>query len=453
MRTLRSRLAPRSIPDQLRSVGGTTIALIGAQVAMAVAGVVAARELGPAGRGVVTAVVSWPIVIGHLSLVGLNTAASVRVARGGRSSLSGALASAAVHSAVVGGTVTLIAILLIPPTLSHLGQDASGLATWALATIPTIVLADILMSVNVALGRLAVANWCRVIGPVLLLAGTLLLAVRNAVTPERVVAITIASWLVSLLCAAIGLPWRRIALSVRELLADLRFGAKAHLASLVGIANVRLDLVLMSVFVSASQVGYYGVANNMMMPVTSLAAAAAILITPRIAGMPSADRHPGIAPAQLHSIRQDARRYVLISVVGAALLAALAPVAVPLVFGPAFQPVVVLVWVLIPGYIARTYAGLVTAGALGIRRTWIGNAAEGAGFVVTAALLPILLGRYGALGAAITSTVAYGTSAIVALYALRRLARQAGLRSPPMTAERDELGSSPSVTAVATRGG
>jgi O-antigen/teichoic acid export membrane protein len=447
---LRTRLATS---HQLQAVGGTTLALFAAQVMMAVAGVLAARELGPAGRGIVAAVLSWPIILAYLSLVGLNTAASIRVAGGQRDALGTTLGSAVVHSVVVGGVVMLGAIVVIPPALGHLGGNAPELAVWALATIPTIILADILMSINVALGRLAVANWCRVIGPLLLLAGTGMLVLRHAVAPGPIVALTIASGIVSLVVGAIGLPWRRLVVSLRELFRDLRFGAKAHLGSLIGMANVRLDLVLMSVFVAASQVGYYGVANNVMMPVTTLGTAAAVLLTPRVAKMADRDRRAEINESQFASIRKDGRRYLLASAVGAGMLAVVAPFAVPILFGSAFQPVVVLVWVLIPGYIARTYAGLMSAGTLGARRTWVGNVTEGAGFAVTAALLPLLLPSYGALGAAITSTASYSTSALVAMLAIRRLARQIRPSSQPIPGDHDELAISKPATVAAGRGG
>src|SRR5919197_2110614 len=182
MRSLRYRVRTLARSGRLRSVGGTTLALLASQVMMAVAGLLAARELGPAGRGIVTAVLSWPILLGYLSLVGLNTAASIRVASGQRDALATTLGSAVAHSVVVGGVVMLGAIVVIPPALGHLGGNAQELAVWALAAIPTIILADILMSVNVALGRLAVANCCRVTGPVILLGGTVALAVAGAVT-------------------------------------------------------------------------------------------------------------------------------------------------------------------------------------------------------------------------------------------------------------------------------
>jgi O-antigen/teichoic acid export membrane protein len=447
---LRKRLAAS---PQLHAVGGTTLALLAAQVLLAVAGVLAARELGPSGRGVVAAVCSWPLILGWLSVIGVNTAASIRVATGQRDALPTVLGTAVVHSAVVGGVVTLGAIFVIPPALAHLGGNAQELTVWTLATIPSIVLGDILMSVNVALGRLAVANWSRVIGPLLLLAGTGLLVLRHAVAPGPIVALTIACGMVSLVIGAIGLPWRRLVVSLRELFRDLGFGAKAHLATLVGMVSARLDLLLMSVFVSASQVGYYGVANSMMMPVTTLGAAAAVLITPRVARMADHDRRAGINASQFASIRKDARRYLLASAAGGVMLATLAPIGVPLLFGSAFQPVVVLVWVLIPGYIARTYFVLMIAGTLGVRRPWVGNVTEGAGLAVTAALLPLLLPRYGAMGAAITSTASYCMSALVAMCAIRRLARQVQLSSQPIPGDQDELAMPTPATVVAGRGG
>jgi O-antigen/teichoic acid export membrane protein len=344
------------------------------------------------------------------------------------------------------------AILVIPGALAHLGDDVDSLVVWALATIPMIVMAEILLSVNVALGRLALANWSRVAYPLALLAGTVALVVANAVTPARIVALNLGSGLLTLALCAVGLPWRRIALSVSELRGDLKFGAKAHVAGLLSVANVRLDLLLMSMFASASQVGYYGVANNLMVPVWSFAAAGTLLLTPHIASIANSDQHTRVQERKVASIRREARFYFIVGAVGGALLAPVAPVAVPLLFGESFHPVVVLVWLLIPGYIARVYVGVVSAGAVGARRPWVGNVAEGAGVAVTAALLPLLLPRYGAVGAAITSTAAYCVSALVALLALRRLARRSPRNHKPGTADQPALRKPRPATEAAVEG-
>jgi O-antigen/teichoic acid export membrane protein len=419
--SLEARL--RSSP-RLRSVGSTTAALLASQVLMAVAGVLAARDLGPTGRGVVTAVLSWQLVLGWFSCVGMHTAASVRLAGAQRSKAAATLATATVHSLVAGGAMAVGAILVIPEALAHLGEDANQLAVCALATIPTVVMVEILLSVNVALGRLALANWARLSNPLALLTGTVALVVADAVTPARIVALSLGSSLLTLVLCAVGLPWRRIALNVTELLGDLKFGVKAHIAILFSVANLRLDLLIMSLFVSSSQVGYYGVANNLMVPVLSFAGAGTLLLTPHIASIANSYQGTGIEERQLASIRREGRLYFIVGAVGGALLAVVAPVAVPLLFGKHFDPVIALVWLLIPGYMARVYVGVVSAGAVGARRPWVGNVAEVAGITMTAALLPILLPRYEAVGAAITSTAAYSTSAVVAFLAIRYLARR-----------------------------
>jgi len=387
---------------------------------MALAGVVAARTLGPSGRGIVTAVIAWPLMLSYLSLFGIQSSSTVRIANPGRSDLTATLGGAVAFSLVAGGLVSLAAIAVLPSALSHLGPDAAVLTAWSLATIPLIMLTDILLAVNVALGRVTVSNWCRVINAAVLLFGTLPLAVVHAVTPTRVVLLSIVANLPTFIYGAIGLPWRRMAISLPMLFEDLRFGIKAHCASVLGIANFRLDVLLISAFMPASQLGYYGVANNMMMPVMFGPAAAASLLTPRVASM-DADGRGGIDRAQFASIWTDVRRFGLVGIAGAGIVAACAPFLVPIVFGSGFEPVVVLVWVLLPGYVARNYAVMLTAGALGGRRPWVGNAVEGAGVLVTVTMLPLLLPRYEALGAAITSTAAYSVSALIAVLAIRRI--------------------------------
>ena len=54
-----------------------------------------------------------------------------------------------------------------------------------------------------------------------------------------------------------------------------------------------------------------------------------------------------------------ALRYTMVTAMIAAVVAAAVPWGIPLVFGRAFEPAVALVWVLLPGYIAQSYAYIV----------------------------------------------------------------------------------------------
>jgi O-antigen/teichoic acid export membrane protein len=405
----------------------TAVAVAGSQVLMALAGVVSARALGPVGKGVVTGVTTWPQLLAWIGSLGLPSAASLRLAAE-RDSLPVVLGNAAGHALTVGGAVALLAMATLAPALGHLGAGAAALARWNLAFIPLGMLASILMAINLALGRIRRHNACLLLQPAILVLGVMLLAVSGQTTAALLVWLTIVSSLVSLSLAGHGLPWRLLAVNLGQLRDDLRFGIRVQAGALLGMANLRLDLLLMSLLLPAGEVGLYGTANNAMLPVMAASSGASLLLTPAVARL-GAGSHPQqpAAGGQLAAVRREARRHLLVALAAGALLAAVAPVLIGAVFSAAFSPAVTLIRILIPGYVARAFAAVVTAGAVGMRKPWVGNCSEACGLVVTLTLLPLLLPRYGALGAAWTSTCAYAAAATVAVLALRRLAH---VRSP-----------------------
>jgi O-antigen/teichoic acid export membrane protein len=172
-----------------------------------------------------------------------------------------------------------------------------------------------------------------------------------------------------------------------------------------------------------------------MMPVLTIASASAALITPAVAklGAEGGDKQRA-RRKQLQLIRSEAHRVVLLGVCGAVLLAVAAPMLVPFLLGDAFEPAVVLIWILLVGYVARAYCAVVAAGAAGLRVARIAGVAEAAALVVTVTMLPFLLPRLEAVGAAITSTCAYVVTAVVAFYMYRRLERADRGDPPPAAA-------------------
>lgn len=400
----------------------TGAALIVAQILMALAGVISSRVLGPSGRGAVTGILVWTQMLPFIALLGVNSALSVRVSSSGRRGLALALGNTLAYSIAVGGVVTIGALAALPSVLNRLGPHAGMISAIALSTIPIAMFAELLFSVNVALDRIRHFIVCRLIGPALLLVSTVLLWAVHALTPESAVIATVSAGSLVAVLAAIGLPWRRSALVWRELRSDVVFGAKLAVAGLFELANVRLDLLVMSTFVSSAQIGFYGVANNAMIPVTTVASAAAGLLIPAVArSLGDGSASVEAKRAQVRAIRREAARYGLLACAGGCLLAIAAPFGIPLIFGHAFKPAVVLIWILIPGYVIRTYASILVAGAVGMRRASVGNTVEGVSLAATAILLPVLLPLYNAVGAAVTSTVAYTVGGLTAVVLIRRL--------------------------------
>jgi O-antigen/teichoic acid export membrane protein len=191
------------------------------------------------------------------------------------------------------------------------------------------------------------------------------------------------------------------------------------LTSVLALLNVRLDILLMSAFLGARSIGFYSIAVSAMLPIALVYTSATTLLLPSIAK--ARGTRPGDPTKNIALIRRTAMRYSLVALSVAIALAAVLPFALPLVFGKAFEPTVKLAWILIPGFIAQGYATMVDAGLVGMRKPWVGNVSQGAGVVITGALLPVLLPAYQATGAAITSSIAYMSSAAVAVWASARI--------------------------------
>jgi O-antigen/teichoic acid export membrane protein len=95
--------------------------------------------------------------------------------------------------------------------------------------------------------------------------------------------------------------------------------------------------------------------------------------------------------------------------VGALALGLLGAIIVPFAFGRAFQDAVPLLVVLMPAALILGMNDILSTAFLGIDRPDIASKGELVGLVVTVAALSALLPRYGVLGAALASLLAYGS--------------------------------------------
>lgn len=399
---------------------------------MIAAAVVTARPLGPAGKGIVAAVLTWSQILAWLSITGMNTAASVRVAGARASSVGKVLGNAVVYSVGAGCVVAAFGVVVLPRSLAHLGGDVRPLVFMTLALAPVSVLTEILLAVQLAIGHVRQYNVSRMLAPVLTMGVAVGGVAAGHMTPELFVVGVVIGSVASFGAASPRLPWRGLRVAPSMLVEDLRFGLKLLVASLMSFANARLDVVLMSFWLAAGSIGTYSLANNVMSPVDLAASTLCVLITPAVARLgkqATQSRHA----AQLDRVWRDAFRSATWAACVVVPLAAGAPFIVPLVFGYAFAPAVRLVWILAPGYVLKSFAAVVVSGAAGMRRPWAASVVEGAGLVGSVALLPALLVWFGTAGAAVASTISYGASAAAAV-CLLRMSRAGGAE-----AEYDEV--------------
>jgi O-antigen/teichoic acid export membrane protein len=103
------------------------------------------------------------------------------------------------------------------------------------------------------------------------------------------------------------------------------------------------------------------------------------------------------------------RRLLWATVLGAITIGLLGAIIVPFAFGSAFRDAVPLLVVLMPAALMLGMNDILSTAFLGIGRPDITSKGEVVGLVVTVAALSTLLPRYGVLGAALASLLAYGS--------------------------------------------
>jgi O-antigen/teichoic acid export membrane protein len=398
------------------AVAGVSASLITSQVILAVIAILSARWLGPSGKGLVAGATAWGQLLGWLAGLGVAIAIQVRIAEtpaeGKFAATSTALGNALLYAGIVGTIVGLAAFVPLALSMAHLGPESTAVVALAVLPLPLGVLAPFLANVHLALGRNRIYATYSVLGPVVTLALVLAAIALGELSPIALTACYLVGSVASLSVLALELPWSSMQANLAVLWNDVTFGVKISLSGIMGLANLRLDVLVMTIFLTSRDIGLYSSANNVMLPVSSIAAAIAAITTSRAARKQA----EGGSQLAADAIWSSSRQAFVLSLLGGALLALSAPIVVPALLGNAYRPSVPLIWILIAGYIARAVMGVVIAGANGMRRPRAGYVSEGIGLAATLILLPLLLPRWGITGAATTSSVSYCLAAAASLW-------------------------------------
>jgi O-antigen/teichoic acid export membrane protein len=203
-----------------------------------------------------------------------------------------------------------------------------------------------------------------------------------------------------------------------------RYGIRAQVGSIVLLLNARLDFALVGALAGPGPLGIYAVASRYAELLRLPALALNYVLYPAYA------RRQAAAESDA---RAALRRTAWLPAAGAVPLAVLAPVVLPVFYGPAFREAVVPALILLVGMAGGGVTGVVTAYLSASGRPGMTSAALGAGLVVTLLLDVLLIPPYGVVGAAVASTTAYLSTAVV-LMALFRAVTRSGPR--PRTSTR-----------------
>ena len=376
--------------------------------------IVVARWLGPEGLGtlaVLNVTVALALQIGSAGLPSANTYFIAR----DRETLGPVWANSIVF-AFAGGSLLAAAVFLVTEIRPALfGGVSRSLLIIATLSIPFQLLTLLGLNVLLAMGRIGQLNLLDSLSPALALVNAVVVLVIVRANLTMLVSFNTGAAIV----LSLGTLWvtgrmlarqkehRKFVPDVALLKKMLVYGLKFYISIMAGVLIFRADLLIVNHFRGAGEAGVYAVASQVSFLLMMLPGVIAMLLFPRVAF----DQDPS------GEFAVQVTRHASFVMLMMCLAAAMGAFALPLIYGASFVDSTVQLLILLPGvYLVGMESVLVqhftgTGLPAAIPGFWLITLAINLG--LNLALVP----RFGARGAAFTSTLSYALIfVLVAVY-------------------------------------
>ena len=411
MSTLPSGAAPPSPSRPPGSFARAVARLSGVQalalLAALVTGPITARVLGVHGRGELAAITAVLTVVPWLLDLGLSQWLGRERARGGQlPELLGAALPVALGCSLIGVAAAV-------PISHALGHGRPVVITYiqiGLFLAPLSVVLQTLIGLAIGESRWRLVTLAGVISSLAPALAIVVLAAVSRLTVGTAAAVYLAGWLASLvILLRVVRGTRRLVFDRARSRAAAAFGAKSWLSTVAGVANVRLDQLLMAGLVASRELGLYAVAVSVASLTSGLSSAVSQALYSRVA--------EGDAPLTARSCRLT----VGLVAVAAVVLSLPAPRLIPFVFGSEFSGAVPMVVVLLAASVPLAGTTVLAAALNAGNDPAATMRAELVGLALTAPALVLLLPVDGGLAAAYISLAAYSVRLAMLLGSARRV--------------------------------
>ncbi len=198
----------------------------------------------------------------------------------------------------------------------------------------------------------------------------------------------------------------------RETLREqLTYGVKGHLGGFFTVFTYRADFFFINFFLTTAHVGVYSVATAVAELINAVSNTLASVLFPHTAASDE-DRFNRLTP-------MVCRIAVWMNLVFMAAFFLFAQPIIEGVFGKPFAEAALPMKILLPGVVMMSIERILNADLMGRGLPLYGSQAAALGFTITMVLDLLLIPRWGIVGAASASTIAYSLSAFYIIYRYR----------------------------------
>jgi len=367
---------------------------------------IVAYHLGPEGKGMLALALLLPGMLGFFLSGGI-TVANVYFAGSQRLDVP-TLAANSMGFALVMTILGLGAVIGVAST-GWLEAVVPGVPVWilllAMLGFPIVLLNGFFSTILQGLQRIGTVNLINLIQSILTLSLTLLLVIGWKLGLLGALLASLASWGLSLIVWCITLRRHGGVLTPRwsydVLRSTLSFGLRGYIGNVLQFFNYRIDMFILNYFLGPTSVGIYAVSVRLAELLWYLPNAVGFVIFPKAAAS---------KPEEMNVFTPRVFRITLgLTALGALGLALVGRPVINLVFSSAFVSAFIPMLVLLPGVVLLGGAKVLTNELAGRGYPHYNSLNAGLALILTVVLDLALIPRYGVVGAALTSSIAYTT--------------------------------------------
>jgi len=385
-------------------------------------GMLTARWLLPQGKGELTTALLWPSMLVALGSLGIQDAVAFGAANTEEEKIKRVFASGLYVSLFLSIFLVSLGYLILPVILSNHTTELIDMSRLYLWYIPPTMVTFCFTGLLLGKLRIKEVNLLRVSVYVTILSLVIAFYLLSKISVLNfTLAFLVSSWVsFALSILFIKRNWIGLLPSLLEFKKLLAYGIKVHVGSVAGMLNLRLDQLLLSIFLPPAELGLYVVAVT----VGSAASMAATTIGYWVAFPRLANLSSGSFKAQ--TFGRFMRLAMVTSLLSAVILFAGLPWIINFFFGASYDGSVGMARILILAAIPLGCNAIFTAGLKSYNLPAVSSKGEVVGLVVTAIALFALLPKFQALGAAWASLLAYFATFV---YMLRQTCQHMKVRS------------------------
>jgi O-antigen/teichoic acid export membrane protein len=380
-------------------------------IAMA-AGVIVARGLGPAGKGIYSIALLFPMLLSSLGNLGVNHASVYYLNKDQphRTEIAGSV----LFFSVLAGTLLAAGLMLFSRQLSERFASGAGAALILAGAplLPLFMLSENIHSFFLAdrdLRNISIFNAIRNLPYLVLLTAFYLwsaLTVRTVLAAQGVALLATVMFGIRALRKAGTLA--KIAMKWDAFGKVLAFGLKQHIGTASQMLNYRVDLLIAAALLKPYEIGIYSVSVTTaeLLWYVPNSASQILYAKTALAGKSESDRFtPEIA------------RHVLFITLGAALLlGGTGKFFIAALFGREFLPAADVLYFLLPGAVMLSLSKVLGSDISARGFPHYNSTASVISFACAATLNLLLIPKYGLRGAAAATTISYSANAAAMLY-------------------------------------